>query len=145
MMFPIFAMMLLVLSAFRAVLAGRAGRFERKYTRAAVAAEETARSLQTKPGTSSQPDPYTQAKRQYELGRLVENRDKLESVYLTWEARAERVAHKLRNLRNWKGRSVPYLIGLIDAGMIAVLLWKFGVTPEMIETFIHAFIENVQK
>ena len=59
-------------------------------------------------------DPAQTAKRQYLLGVLVEKKDRLEEKHHRWALRVERVSQWVRNLRNWKGRLVPYALGAVD-------------------------------
>ena len=139
-MYPMYAVVLFALSGLRAVLSLRAGALERKYSRAAVAAELAGRTLQTKPGTASASDPYTQAKRQYELGRLVEARDRAEDVYLAWQAKADKVGYKARRLRAWTGRTVPYLLGVADAVLAVVAL---GLTVGDVARTVRTWAESV--
>ena len=73
-MVPLYTLFLAGLGGLKWVLAGRAARAERKYTAAALVAEQAARQTQVKPGNASA-DPLALAKRYYELGRLVEDRD----------------------------------------------------------------------
>src|SRR5688500_6469114 len=88
-MVPLYTLFLAGLGGLKWVLAGRAARAERKYTAAALVAEQAARQAQVKPGNASG-DPLAQAKRYYELGRLVDDRDVLEGRYHASQDRADR-------------------------------------------------------
>ena len=79
-----------------------------------------------KPGNASTPDALAAAKKQYELGRLVQARDVLEARYLGWQARAERVGSALTRLRSAKGLFVPYLCGVVDVALVLVGLHLLG-------------------
>lgn len=124
-MIPLYALLRAVLAAVKALFASKASRLERKYTKAALAAEAVARVLQTKPG-NAHADPFTTAKSHYEFGKLVETRDKLEEKFLTWHGRAEGVGRALKKLAGWKGRAVPYLCGIVDLGLALTALHYLG-------------------
>jgi hypothetical protein len=115
-MVPLYTLLTLAVAVLKGALARRAARVERKYAKAAKAAEAVARQAQAKPGGAV--DPFVVAKSQYELGRLVEKRDALEAKSLAWQARSEKAAAALAKLRNWNGRLVPYLMGVVDVGLV---------------------------
>jgi hypothetical protein len=125
-MIPLYAMFLAALSAMKRFLQGRATHAERKYTRAALQAEQVAHLMQIKPGQASQ-DAFKVAKCQYELGKLVDERDELEQKYHGWQAKADRVQHLLKRLRNWKGQFLPYFAGVVDFTLVLVALHALGV------------------
>lgn len=124
-MIPLYALVRAVLAGVRWLFASKAGRLERKYTKAALAAEAVARQLQTRPGTNLV-DPYTTAKSHYEFGRLVETRDRLEEKFLAWQARTESVGRAAKKVAAWKGRAVPYACGVVDFGLVFTALHMLG-------------------
>ena len=124
-MIPLYALLRAVLSGVKWLFAAKAVRLERRYTKAALAAEALARQLQTKPGNGAL-DPFATAKSHYEFGRVVENRDRLEEKFLTWQGRAERVGRVTKKLAGWKGRAVPYLCGIVDLGLALTALHYLG-------------------
>ena len=142
-MVPLYAVFLAALGVVRWALAGRAARTERKYTAAALAAEQAARPV--KPGNASGVDALTAAKRQYELGRLVQARDVLEARYLGWEARSDRVGALVGRLRAAKGRLVPYLFGVVDVTLVLVALHLLGlphgVKPDEVRSWAEALVK----
>ncbi len=127
-MVPLYALLLTGLAGLRKLLARRAAGLERKYVTAARRADEANRLLHVKGGNGKAPDPLTVARRQYELGRLVQVRDALSDKYMAAQGRADAVAHRLRKLAGAKGRAVPYLLGLADAAAVAAVAGKYGVT-----------------
>ena len=127
-MVPLYALLLTGLAGLRKLMAARAAGLERKYVTAARKADEANRLLHTKGGNGKTPDQLQYARRNYELGRLVQVRDALSDRYMAAQGRADRAAHRLRRLTAAKGRAVPYLIGLADAAAAAGLAGKFGVT-----------------
>ena len=144
-MVPLYTLMLTALAGVKWALAGRAARTEKKYTRAALDAEKLARELQTKPGAPGSGDTFAQAKRQYELGRVVETRDRLEAKFLTCQGKAEKVAAVVAKLRNWNGRVVPYLLGVADVVLVLVLLDRLGFPHGMDVTAVRAWAEALVK
>ena len=130
-MVPLYTVVLTALGGLKWVLAGRAARTEKKYTAAALEAEQAARQAQVKPGNAAQADVFAAAKRQYELGRLVELRDQLEARYHGQEARAERVGKLVARLRGVKGRLVPYLFGVVDVALVMVALHYLGLPHDL--------------
>ncbi len=125
-MVPLYAMFVVLLGGLKAALARRATRVGRKYTASARAAEQAARAVRTKPGNASAADPLTAAKQQYELGRLVQVRDGLELKYLAALTRSNRADAALAKARGWKGRAVPYLLGVADVTLALVALHHLG-------------------
>jgi hypothetical protein len=126
-MVPLYVALLAGLAGVWRVLAGRAGRLERKYVTAARQADEANRLLTVKAG-NGKADPLAAARRQYELGRLVQVRDRLSDKYMAAQGRADAMAHRLRTLTGAKGRAVPYLLGLIDAGLAAAAVAHSGLS-----------------
>ncbi|MFO0849071.1 MAG: hypothetical protein U0871_11040 [Gemmataceae bacterium] len=103
-MIPLYALVLAGLAGLRGILAGRAARTERKYAKAALAAEASAKVTVTRPGNGAGADPLTVARRQYELGRLVQTRDHYGERYVVWQGRADRVGNALYRLRRAQER-----------------------------------------
>lgn len=144
-MVPLYTLMLTALAGVKWALAGRAARTETKYTRAALDAEKLAREMQAKPGASSHADTFTHAKRQYELGRVVEKRDRLEAKFLTCQVKADKVAALVAKLRGWNGRVVPYLFGVVDVALLLVLLDRLGFPHGLDLNAIRAWAEALVK
>lgn len=140
-MVPLYTLLTLAVAVLKGALARRAARVERKYAKAAKAAEAVARQVQAKPGGAV--DPFVVAKSQYELGRLVEKRDALEAKSLAWQARSEKAAAVLAKLRNWNGRLVPYLMGVVDVGLLLgglyLLGFPHGVSAEGVQAWAKGF------
>lgn len=59
-------------------------------------------------------DPCQSAKRQFLIGLLVQKRDRLDEKHAAWEAFAERLGTIVTTLRNWKGKKLPYPLGVVD-------------------------------
>lgn len=143
-MVPLYTAFVAALGGLRWLLAGRAARTERKFAQAARAAEQAARLAQTRPGNASAADPLAAAKRQYELGRLVEVRDALEAKYVAWQAAADRTGKLVVRLRDWKGRTVPYLFGVADAAIVLAVMHAAGVFPGFDVSAAREWAANVK-
>jgi hypothetical protein len=141
-MVPLYALLTLAVAALKGLLSARAARVERKYAKVAKLAEAVARAVQAQP-TAGAVDPYARAKSHYELGRLVEKRDELEAKTLAWQARAEKAAAVLAKLRGLNGRLVPYLMGVVDVGLVLFVLSTLGLphglTAEGVQEWAKSF------
>ena len=141
-MIPLYGLLRAVLALVKSLFAAKASRLEKKYTKAALAAEAVARQLQTKPG-NGQLDPFATAKSHYEFGRLVDHRDRLEEKFLAWQGRAEGVGRAAKSLADWKGRAVPYLCGVIDLGVVLATLHLLGVPHNLTLDGVKAWAMNL--
>jgi hypothetical protein len=100
----------------------RTAALEKKYARVAKEADTLLRQPSLREGNSSRADPYQAAKRQYQLGLLVQKRDRVEAQYTAWQGVAERTGKLVAGLKNWKGRKLPYTLGVLDvAGALALV------------------------
>lgn len=144
-MIPLYALVLAGLAGLRGILAGRAARTERKYAKAALAAEATAKVAATRPGNGSAADPLAVARRQYELGRLVQTRDHYGERYVVWQGRADRAGNAVYRLRRVQGRAVPYLLGAADIALVLIALHLLGLphglTPETVRTWAESLVK----
>ena len=113
-MLLLYHFVLLLLSGVRLVFTRRAARIERKFARLAKEVNGLLRDPVHKQGNSGREDPYQAAKRQYLLGALVQKKDRLEAKHYGWAQRAEKVSRLIARLRCWKGRLVPYALGVVD-------------------------------
>ena len=142
-MIPMYVMLRALLSAVKAVFAAKAARLEKRYTKAALAAETLSKQLTTKTGNGQQ-DPFATARSHYEFGRLVETRDRLEEKFLIWQGRAETLALTLKNLAEMKGRLIPYLCGAVDFCIVLTALhllgFPHGLTVESVKSWVHTIV-----
>jgi hypothetical protein len=123
-MIVLYAIGLALLGVAAFVTARRARNLEGKYVSAAKEAERLAQQLTIKNGNRNQLDACTAARNQYELGRVVQKRDRAETKYTAWAARAEGLVRVRARLHNWKGRTAPYVFGIVDAALVmAGLTW----------------------
>jgi len=120
-MIVLYATVFLVLSVTLFLVKRRASTLERRYARLATRANELLKPVPRK-GNSNNVDPCESARRQYELGVVVQKRDRIEGRYTAWQAFAEKFAGMLKRMRAWKGRKLPYTFGVLDVtGLLALL------------------------
>jgi hypothetical protein len=125
-MIVLYAFVLLFLGAIKQLIDRRASRLERKYFRVAKAADELLRQPVLRGGNTRQPDPAQIAKRQYLVGQLVQKRDRLEAKYDAWQRASARVRRARDRARGWKGRMLPYSLGVLDVIGVLVALDHLG-------------------
>jgi hypothetical protein len=100
----------------------RAMALEKKFVRIARQADGVLRQSITRPGNATRHDLYESAKRQYQLAMLATKRDRVEARYGKWQGRADRLGKLRARLRNWKGKKLPYTLGVLDvAGALALV------------------------
>jgi hypothetical protein len=121
----LYTLVLIALGAAKALAVWRAGRYERRYAKAALAAEKLLRSPEPRAG-NGRPDIAASAKRQLQLGQLVQKRDALEDRHAAWQARADGIAAWVAAVRNWRGCKLPYTAGVLDVWMVLCLLDYLG-------------------
>jgi hypothetical protein len=121
-MIVLYVTLLLVFGLLHLLVRRRATALERQYSRAAGATDAALKETTLKPGNGNRPDPCQAAKRQYELGRLVDKRDAVEARYTAWQGAAEKFAAARARLRRWQGKFLPYAFGMLDTALVLVLL-----------------------
>jgi hypothetical protein len=121
----LYTIVLVLFGAAKALAVWRAGRYERRYTKAALAAEKLLRAPEPKAG-NGRPDVAATAKRQFQLGQLVQKRDAVEAKHAAWQARADWLTAVVAAVRGWRGRKLPYTAGVFDVWMLLCLLDHFG-------------------
>jgi len=122
-----YTLLMLLLGMVKLLLSVRARGLERKFTRVSAAVDQLLRQPDHKPGNSNKVDPCASAKRTLMLGQLVEQRDRVEAKYFAWQRSADRVAHCISVVREWKGKKLPYTLGAVDVWMLLSLVDYFGV------------------
>jgi len=125
-MMLLYLALLFVLVLARVLVWGRAKLLEKKFSRLARAASDLATPPIFKMSGGTRPDPYAFAKQQYLLGEVTAKRDLVEARHEAWQARSDKLARMTTRLRNWKGRTVPYLFGAVDAVLLSVVLTLLG-------------------
>lgn len=113
-MFLLYTLVLLLLGVAMFLVRRRAASLERKYFHTASEADRLLHNSVARPGNASRSDPFQSAKRAYELGRVVQKRDRLEAKFDYWQRLSKRCGNLLAALRAWKGRKLPYTLGVVD-------------------------------
>jgi hypothetical protein len=113
----------LVVAAF--AVKRRAGYLEKKFARVSRSVQTLALEPAFKPG--GRLDACQIAKRQLQLGVLVQKRDRVEAKYLGWQALADRLNAWVARLQGWKGKKLPYTFGVVDVSCLLYAVDYFGV------------------
>jgi hypothetical protein len=126
-MILLYTFLVFFLVAVKVLTDRRVAGLERKYAKTAGKVDQLWRVPVFKEGSNTRLDPCLMAKRQYQLGLLVQKRDQLEGKHEAWQARADRVARWLRRVRGWKGKKLPYTFGVVDVSLLLYLIDQLGV------------------
>jgi hypothetical protein len=142
----LYTVLLLFLRAVQFLVVRRAARLERKFVRTARTADQLLQQSAIRGGNSNKFDPFQNARRQYELGRVVQNRDRIEARYDVWERFAERITATVKWLRDWKGKTLPYTFGVLDVSFVFYLIDTLGVgeyvSPRHLGQLLSSFWGN---
>ena len=125
-MILLYSFVLGLLGGVKFVLARRANSLGRAYSALSQAVQKRLKASNHKPGNAAF-DPCALAKNQFELGVLVQKRDRAEAKHFAWQARAEKVGRWLEGLRSWKGRKLPYTLGVVDVWLALAAVDQLGV------------------
>jgi hypothetical protein len=121
-MILLYTLMLIFLGAVTFIVQRRVSRLEKKYYRVATQADQLLHGGSFRQGNASRSDPFQSAKRQYQLGLLVQKRDRLESKYDRWQKLAKKAGSLTAAVRSWKGRKLPYTLGVVDVSFAMYLI-----------------------
>jgi hypothetical protein len=129
----LYVSLILLLLVARFLIRRRVVGLERKYARAARQTDELFREPRpARPGNSNKPpDPYLVARQAYVLGQAVERRERVEAKYIAWQKFADRFGGLVAGLRGWKGRKLPYAVGVLDVLLAAGVLDYLGYREHM--------------
>jgi hypothetical protein len=128
-MILIYTFVLIVLGVIGFLINRRVVALEKKYTKTAGEAEKVLlkQTMLRQGNSNSKLDTAESAKRQFQLGQLVQKRDFLEDKHLAWQSFADRYGRWVNRLREWKGRKLPYTMGALDVSGALYLIDYFGV------------------
>lgn len=140
----LYTALLLLVGVVYFLIQRRVANLEKKYTGVAKEADTLLRQGNQRDGNSNRQDPYQSAKRQYKLALLADKRDRLETSYLSWHQRAERLGKFRQRLSAWKGRKLPYTFGAIDVACAMSLIDYLGAghylnARHLVETLMSLF------
>jgi hypothetical protein len=125
-MIVLYTVLLLALGLVKFVVDCRARGLARRYSKLAGQAHRLANEAQLRPGNSNRADIFLSAKRQYRLGQVAEQRDRLEARHFGWQRWADKLGRAVRAVRSWKGRKLPYTLGAVDVSLALYLIDHFG-------------------
>jgi hypothetical protein len=117
-MILLYTLALVFLGAAKFLIDRRVASLEKKYLRTVDAADDLLREPLPRPGNSNRIDVAQAAKHQVALGLLVERQDRLEAKYEDWQKFARRFGNFVNRVRNWKGKKLPYTMGVIDVSLL---------------------------
>jgi hypothetical protein len=126
-MLPVYLSLLLVLALTQLLVRWRVARLEKRYARVAAEADALLKASSYRGGNCHRPDPLAAARQQYDLAEIARKRDRVEGRYTAWQGRSERLAYFRGRLRGYRGKLVPYVVGLLDLSGVVVLLNNLGV------------------
>jgi len=121
--------LLVILAVAGFLLRRRVAGLERKYQRIAKTAQQVALEPAYKAGNRL--DPCQIAKRHYQLGLLVQKRDRVENKYHAWHGIAERFNGFVTRVQGWKGKKLPYTCGVVDVSCLMYAVDYVGVGPRL--------------
>lgn len=124
-MILVYTGLILILAVAGWLMQRRVARLERKYSRLAKQAQQVALEPAYKAGTRL--DPCQIAKRHFQLGLLVQKRDRVEGKVHRWQAVADRVHSATNRLKSWKGKKLPYTFGVVDVSCLLYAIDYAGV------------------
>ena len=123
-----YVLMVRALGLLQFLVKRRAGGLSRRYVQMATAVQEKLREATPKPGNGGRADPCLAAVQQIQLALLVQKRDHVEAKHFAWQHAADRLGHWAERMREWQGRKLPYLFGMVDVCLLIALAQHFGVT-----------------
>jgi len=125
-MILIYTAIVLILAIASWLIQRRVARLERKFSQAAKQTHQVALEPAFKPGTRL--DACQIAKRQYQLGHLVQKRDRVEGKVHAWQAFADRFKGLTTRVKGWKGKKLPYTFGVVDVSCLLYAIDSVGMS-----------------
>ena len=130
-MILLYSLVLVALGMVRWLVVRRAASLARAYTKLASAVLKVVAQPLYKQGNAGNPNAFVMAKRQYELGRLVTQRDRVEAKQLGWQHWADKLTGAVSAVRGWKGFKLPYTLGVLDVWLVLYLIDHLGVAEQV--------------
>lgn len=122
----LYSTVMVVLGTLKLLTNRRASSLERKYYAMVREADRLLTGLSLRGGLDSRKDACLAAKQQYQLGQLIQKRDRLESKHGLWQHRSAKLGRWLQAIRTWKGKKLPYTMGAVDISLVLYLLDQMG-------------------
>jgi hypothetical protein len=123
----VYAFVLVLLCSLKFLVQRRTASLGRRYS---ALAQKVQSMLATahKAASTHKADLCQLAIQHYELGLLAKKRDRLESRTFAWQSWSERLSRWVRGLRDWKGRTLPYLVGVVDVCLVLGVIEFLGMS-----------------
>lgn len=119
---------------------------ERKYIQTVDAADSMLRQVAPKGGKDTKFDVCQAAKAQVALGLMIQKQDRLEAKYEKWQAIAKKFNDFVARVHEWKGRKLPYTMGVLDVSALlyAIDYLGFGqlVSARQLGEWLTAFLNG---
>ncbi len=143
-MILLYTLLLLLLVVAHFAVGRRVASLEKKFTKVARETDEVMREPRlVKAGNSNKPDPYAAAKQAYLLGRLVDKRERVEAKYVAWQRLADGFGAVVSAVRGWKGRKLPYAVGVLDVLLVLGLLDHLGYREQLSAQALVEFLSSL--
>lgn len=125
-MILLYSLFLISLGGISFLVRRRADSLSRRFTLIAEGIKTKIQETAKRPGNANKPDICETAKTQFELGRLVAQRDRIEGKHFAWQNRSERLSRWIGKLRSFKGKKLPYTMGALDFWLAMSLVDQLG-------------------
>ena len=135
-MILLYTLLVVLVGLVHFLVARRAKALEKKFSRVSLATAKLA-TLGPRAG-NSRADLCVSARQQFELGRLVVQRDRLERKYFRWQHAGERLSRLVARLRQWKGKKLPYTMGVLDVSTALYFVDRYGLGHVDLSAIVQA-------
>jgi hypothetical protein len=132
----VYLTLLFVLTVVHFLVRRRVGRLERRFSAVAAEADAVLKQNSYRGGNCCRPDPYQAAKQQFELARLAMKRDRIEDRYTRSQAFSERFGRFRARLSGYRGKLLPYAVGVFDVVGLVFALDRFGLGVSEIRSLL---------
>jgi hypothetical protein len=129
-MILLYSLFLISLGGVSFLVRRRADSLSRRFTMIAEAIKTKIQEASKRPGNANKPDVCEAARVQFELGRLVAQRDRIEGKHFAWQNRSERLSRWIDKLRSFKGKKLPYTMGALDFWLGMSLIDQLGLAGQ---------------
>ncbi len=134
-MLVVYLFLLIALALLHGLVRLRVSRLERRFSSVAAEADALLKKSSYRSG-NSRPDPYQSAKYQFELAQLAMKRDWIEDRYSSWQSFSERFGRLCAQLRGYRGRVLPYVVGAVDVAALTIALNQLGIGVTELRTML---------
>lgn len=135
-MLALYVLLWLLLALLHLLLRWRVTQLERRFVRVAGEADTLVQRSSCRAGNSNRVDPLKVARQQYDLARVALKRDRVEERYATWQSLNEKFARCRSRFTNYRGKLMPYLVGVVDVVTMLAVLDRFGISLTQLKTLL---------